>query len=70
MARPNNHYKVPVEDLTGRKFGRLTVLSYCEWSMAGANWHCRCDCGNETDARATALRNGSKKSCGCLRYKR
>ena len=59
----------PAEDLTGRVFGRLTVMYRCEYSMCGAVWHCRCACGNETDARGTQLRNGSKKSCGCIRRK-
>ena len=29
-------------------------------------WLCRCDCGNECIAGSYELRNGLKKSCGCL----
>lgn len=53
-------------DLTGRKFGRLTVLGY-----AGRNrfdhiqWLCRCDCGNETVKTTSSLANGRTVACGC-----
>ena len=30
-------------------------------------WHCKCDCGNETDVRASDLKMGKIKSCGCLK---
>lgn len=49
-------------DLTGKRFGRLTVLEYCK----GGKWRCKCDCGNYTDVLSCNLRNGSTKSCGCL----
>lgn len=29
-------------------------------------WNCKCECGQETLATGTALKNGHKKSCGCL----
>lgn len=54
-------------DLTGQKFGRLTVL--CE---AGRNkhghvlWRCRCECDAETTVRTGDLRSGNTTSCGCL----
>lgn len=66
MAR----YRPEAEDLTGRVFGLLTVEYRCDYSMTGAIWHCKCACGGETDARASQLRRGMKKSCGCLRYKK
>lgn len=56
-----------IENLKGKKFGRLTVLE-----RVGSNkhrislWKCICDCGNETIVNATHLRNGKTKSCGCL----
>lgn len=55
------------EDLTGQTFGWLTVIEKCDYSMHGALWRCRCRCGNLTDARASALRNGKRISCGCKR---
>lgn len=57
-------------DLTGQKFGMLTVLYRMPNRMVGKNsrvvWHCRCDCGNETDVLSLLLKEGFVKSCGCL----
>lgn len=54
-----------VIDLTGQKFGRLTV----EARAVGAresSWLCRCECGNQVTVRAGNLKSGNSKSCGCL----
>lgn len=61
----------PCEDLTGRRYGRLTVMyqagfRYKPSGQRNALWHCKCDCGNEKDIPANTLRNGRSKSCGCL----
>lgn len=54
-------------DITGKKYGRLTVLSFDHKDKRGEYcWRCRCDCGNETIATGNKLRTGAKKSCGCL----
>ena len=57
-------------DLTGMRFGRLTVLRPGESKKrnrtAGALWLCRCDCGKETEAAAACLLSGRTRSCGCL----
>ena len=56
-----------LQDLTGRKFGRLTVIAVAErGSPSGVAWTCRCDCGNEKTARGYHLKRGSVRSCGCL----
>jgi HNH endonuclease len=55
------------EDLTGKTFGRWTVLSRAENHGYQAYWNCRCECGTEKSVCATALRTGGSKSCGCLR---
>lgn len=52
-------------NLIGRKYGRLTVMEFSH-SNKGAIWKCRCECGNMTYAKTAALKNGHKKSCGCL----
>jgi hypothetical protein len=53
-------------DLTGQRFGRLTVL--CLDSTDGqAYWRCRCDCGTERSFRSARLRSGYTTSCGCAR---
>jgi len=67
-------------DLTGQTYGRLTVIeragSYRPHGKYGAHsepmWRCLCDperggCGKETFVIAHNLKNGSTKSCGCLR---
>ena len=39
-------------DLTGERFGRLTVLCQAEKSSTGIlRWKCLCDCGKETVAQ-------------------
>ena len=55
-------------DLTNKKFGKLTVLYKTPNKKDKINnnfWHCICDCGVETDVRATDLNNGKTQSCGC-----
>ena len=56
------------EDLTGQRFGSLTVVSRAENQNGRTSWLCRCDCGNEKIATAHDLKAGKVKSCGCLRY--
>lgn len=54
-------------DLTGQKFGRLTVIKRADNDKHGnAQWLCKCECGNETIVRGFLLKRGTTKSCGCL----
>lgn len=53
-------------DLTGQRFGRLTVIRYDHSEHDGTHWLCKCDCGNEKFAAGYSLRSGNTKSCGCL----
>lgn len=54
------------EDLVGRRFSRLVVLSYDHTDRYGYTcWRCLCDCGNETTARGSSLISGLTTSCGC-----
>lgn len=56
-----------LQDLTGQRFGKLTVLSYDHINRGGfACWCCLCDCGNETIVPSGALKSGNTRSCGCL----
>ena len=60
-----------VEDLTGKKFGKLTVLYRAEDYIQPSGqhkrmWHCKCECGNECNIRASDLKSGNTKSCGCF----
>ena len=54
-------------DLTGQRFGRLTVIQYDHAEHDGAHWLCKCDCGAEKVIAGYLLRNGGAKSCGCLK---
>jgi hypothetical protein len=55
-------------DLTGRVFGRLTVISRAENARDGRpNWNCVCSCENRiTVVSGSHLAGGYTKSCGCL----
>lgn len=52
-------------DLTGQRFGRLTVIERANTGKPRGWWKCLCDCGNETIVQSDSLRRGSTKSCGC-----
>lgn len=53
-------------DLTGQRFGKLTVLNRAPTTEKEASWHCQCDCGNKIITRGTSLRSGASKTCGVL----
>jgi hypothetical protein len=56
-----------LDDLTGKKFGRLTVLKRAKNDDSGnTRWKCRCDCGNEKIIQGGCLKNGTQVSCGCF----
>ena len=64
-------YLRTVEDLTGQRFGRLTVISRDEdyiyqSKQRYARWKCKCDCGKIVTVRADSLKIGKTQSCGCL----
>lgn len=56
------------KDLTGQKFGKLTVIKRVENKIfsngSAVQWLCRCDCGNETIVLASNLTTGNSQSCG------
>lgn len=60
-------------DLTGQKFGRLTVISEAATKIAFYNglrkkrrrWLCICECGNKLEVDQGKLRIGHTQSCGC-----
>ena len=55
-----------LKDLSGQKFGRLTVLEQSENKRGKVCWKCQCECGNIKNVVAGSLLNGKTKSCGCL----
>ena len=59
------------ENLIGKKFGMLTVIDIADDKISNTGKHipmvlCKCDCGNICIAQKSKLKNGRKKSCGCL----
>ena len=52
----------PRNDITGKKFGRLTTIRYLGESM----WECECECGNKLNVLTSKLTSGHTRSCGCL----
>lgn len=58
-------------DLTGQRFGRLTVekhvVDYPTSRGARTGWLCRCDCGGKVVVATYPLTSGHTRSCGCLR---
>lgn len=57
-------------DLTGKQFGRLTVIECYGAEHGHTMWLCQCSCGRQTIARGTYLVRGQIISCGeCERIK-
>jgi hypothetical protein len=54
-------------DLTGEKFGDLTVIEKAESTNNGVKWLCKCNCGNYKKVLSSSLRSDITKTCGeCL----
>lgn len=57
-----------LNDLTGQKFVRLTVIERVGSGKRGQPlWRCKCECGNEVVLPSDSLARGHTRSCGCLR---
>ena len=62
----DRNYHIIRKDITGEKFGELTVLKY---SGKDNMWTCKCSCGNIKDIHRDSLMTGKTRSCGCLKEK-
>jgi len=68
LKKPKNRPCSMYEDLTGKKFNKLTVVK-----RLGKNkknnyiWECLCDCGKTVICITSKLKFGSTKSCGCIK---
>lgn len=60
-----------VDDMIGKTFGKLIVLSRAPKDNNAANrcirYFCKCKCGNIINVNGAALRSGHTTSCGCSR---
>ena len=56
------------KNLTGLRFGRLTVVRLTDERQYGRTvWECKCDCGRVVFVDQWNLKRGTTKSCGWLR---
>lgn len=53
--------------MTGRRFGRLTVLGYAGERGTRHYWKVRCDCGVEKEVSGESMLYAGVSSCGCAR---
>lgn len=57
-------------DLTGKRFGHLTVIERASNTNCNGHittrWVCRCDCGTEKVISGKHLKSGAVISCGCI----
>lgn len=57
-----------VQNLSGNKYGKLTVISFEGLSPDyRAQWLCKCECGKIKIFTSQILKNPKTKSCGCSR---
>lgn len=54
------------EDLTGKVFSHLTILSFAGRKNRHSYWNCKCDCGKEIVVEASHLKTSHTISCGHL----
>lgn len=58
-----------LKDIAGKRFGLLTAVRPTDQrAHRTVIWECTCDCGNTAYVTLGNLRNGSTKSCGCLKH--
>ena len=61
---------MPLIDITGHRYARLTAIRRTGWKDGYSMWQCLCVCGNIITVRTASLRAGNTKSCGCLALER
>lgn len=68
IAKKNARQGSIAEDLTGRRFGKLTAIRRIENKNGRTAWLCQCSCGNQKAVTAHDLKAGKVRSCGCMTY--
>lgn len=66
-GRSQSCWHKDVDDLTGKKFGKLEVLKSADNFWGKSTWFCRCDCGVELTIYRYRLTEKGETSCGCER---
>jgi len=69
-VRGESAASIEMINLSGQRFGNLTVRTLSHRKSQRAYWHCDCDCGKTTVAATADLRNVRRhRSCGCIKRK-
>lgn len=55
-------------DIEGKKFGKLTVLSFAYVKNTHTYFNCICECGNKCIIMGKSLVSGNTTSCGCINH--
>lgn len=55
-------------ELTGKIFGKWTVLQFSHSKKNNRYWLCRCECGKEKTVCVAHLTSRASSSCGCPTY--
>lgn len=64
MKKKREKVQIAFSDISGERFGKLTVISI--HNADKGEWNCKCDCGNDVIYTEKQLKSGTRKSCGCL----
>jgi hypothetical protein len=57
-------------DISGQKYGKLTVLRRAGSICGKTTWLTYCECGSESEVTGLNLKSGNTKSCGCLKHRK
>lgn len=70
LSGQNFNYSMRTKDITGEKYGQLSVLKISDKRSGGSVvWECICSCGNTTLVSSGNLNSGHTTSCGCHKKK-
>ena len=63
----NSCKKLPKTDISGKIFGRLTVIAFSHWDKRyNQYWECLCSCGKKKIIQFGNLVSKATRSCGCF----
>ena len=55
------------KDISGERFGFITVIGFSHRASNQSYWTCQCECGNITTVCKSSLIREKTRSCGCYR---
>ena len=60
--------RIGIEDLTSRRFYKLTAIEFVEKRHSDDYWRFRCECSKECTLRVSHVLSGHTKTCGCRKF--